>query len=138
MHFEIDLDPTHQVLRVTVTAAVATHEFAEDCYRCVKRIASCGGPYAGIWDLSGVTNTTESTDQIRNRERDPAIPAGRTRVVVAKEPVIYGLSRMVELTRDSMGGQLQVVHTLEEAYEIVGVRPEDFTERLFPEVPVAA
>jgi hypothetical protein len=138
MHFDIDLDPTHQVLRVTVTAAVATHEFAEDCYRCVKRIASWGGPYAGIWDLSGVTNTTESTDQIRNRERDPAIPAGRTRVVVAKEPVIYGLSRMVELTRDSMGGQLQVVHTLEEAYAIVGVRPEDFTERLFPEVAVAA
>jgi hypothetical protein len=40
---------------------------------------------------------------------------------------------MLELTRDSMGGQLQVVHSLEEAYEIVGVRPEDFTERLFPE-----
>ena len=136
MHFEIDLDPTHQVLRVTVTAAVATHELAEDCYRCVQRIASCGGPYAGIWDLSGVKNTTESTDQIRDRaERDPAIPAGRICVVVAKEPVIYGLSRMVELRRDSMGGQLQVVHTLEEAYDIVGVRPEDITKRLFPEVP---
>jgi hypothetical protein len=139
MHFEIDLDPTHQVLRVTVTAVVATHELAEDCYRCVKRIASRGGPYAGIWDLSGVASTTESTDQIRDRaESDPAIPVGRTRVVVAKEPVIYGLSRMGQLMRDSIGGQLQVVHTLEEAYEIVGVRPEDFTERLFPEVPAAA
>ena len=139
MHFDIDLDPTHQVLRVTVTAAVATHELAEDCYRCVTRIASCGGPYAGIWDLSGVKNTTESTDQIRERAAmDPAIPAGRTRVVVAREPVIYGLSRMLQLMRDSMGGQLQVVHTLEEAYAIVGVCPEDFTERLFPEVPVAA
>ena len=139
MHFEIDLDPTHQVLRITVTAAVVTYEFAEDCYRCVKRIASCGGPYAVIWDLSGVKSTTESTDQIRDRAKwDPAIPAGRTRVVVAKEPVIYGLSRLAELVRDSMGGQLHVVRTLEEAYEIVGVRPEDFTERLFPDVPVAA
>jgi hypothetical protein len=27
--------------------------------------------------------------------------------------------------------ELEVVHTLEEAYEIVGVRPEDFTERLY-------
>jgi hypothetical protein len=53
-------------------------------------------------------------------------------VIVAKKPVIFGLSRMLELFRDSMGGQLQVVHSVEEAYDIVGVRPEDFTERLFP------
>jgi hypothetical protein len=133
MDYCIDLDPTHQVLRVTVTAAVATNELAEDCYRSVARIASRGGPYAAIWDLSGVTSTTASTDQVRGRASSaPAVPAGRTRVVVAKEPVIYGLSRMSELFRDSMGGQLQVVWSMEEAYAIVGVRPEDFTERLFP------
>ena len=133
MDYRIDLDPTHQVLRVTVTAAALTHDLGEDCYRSVARIASRGGPYAAIWDLSGVTSTTASTDQVRERASSaPAVPAGRTRVVVAKEPVIYGLSRMSELFRDSMGGQLQVVWSMEEAYAIVGVRPEDFTERLFP------
>jgi hypothetical protein len=138
MDYRIDLDPTHQVLRVTVTAAVLTHDLGEDCYRSAARIASRGGPYAAIWDLSGVTSTTASTDQVRERASSaPAVPAGRTRVVVAKEPVIYGLSRMIELMRDSMGGQLQVVHTLEEAYDLVGARPEHFTQRLFP-VPIAA
>jgi hypothetical protein len=34
---------------------------------------------------------------------------------------------------DFNGGQYQVVHSLEEAYDMVGARPEDFTERLFPE-----
>jgi hypothetical protein len=134
MDYRVDLDPTHQVLRVTVTAAVVTHELSEDCHRSVALIASRGGPYAAIWDLSGVTGTTASANDVRSRALSPpAVPGGRTRVLVAKEPVMYGLCRMLELTRDSMGGQLQVVHSLEEAYEIVGVRPEDFTERLFPE-----
>jgi hypothetical protein len=44
---------------------------------------------------------------------------------------------MFELQRDSMGGQLQVVHSLDEAYDLLEVTPEDFTERLFP-VDVAA
>jgi hypothetical protein len=34
---------------------------------------------------------------------------------------------------ESIGSQFEVVHTLEEAYDIVRARPEDFTQRLFPE-----
>jgi hypothetical protein len=37
-----------------------------------------------------------------------------------------------QLIRDFIGDQYRVVHSLEEAYEIVGVRPEDFTQRIFP------
>jgi hypothetical protein len=134
MDYRIDLDPRHSVICATITAAVLTHDLAEECCQSVARIASRGGPYAAIWDLSGVTGTTASANDVRSRALSPpAVPGGRTRVLVAKEPVMYGLCRMLELTRDSMGGQLQVVHSLEEAYEIVGVRPEDFTERLFPE-----
>ena len=39
---------------------------------------------------------------------------------------------MFELIRDSMGGEFQVVRSLEEAYDTLGVRPEDFTRRVFP------
>jgi hypothetical protein len=31
---------------------------------------------------------------------------------------------------EAVGKEHEVVHTLDEAYEIVGVRPWDFTERL--------
>jgi hypothetical protein len=133
MNYQIDLDTKHGVIRATITTTVLTHELAEECYRSVALAASRGGQYAAIWDLSQVTSTTVSSDQVRGRaRRAPAVPAGRTRVVVAKEPVIYGFCRMIELSRDPMGGELQVVRSLEEAYEIVGVRPEDFTERLYP------
>jgi hypothetical protein len=40
---------------------------------------------------------------------------------------------MFELYRDSMGVQVQVVQSLDEAYELLKVTPEGFTQRLFPE-----
>jgi hypothetical protein len=55
---------------------------------------------------------------------------GRKQVVVGKEPHIYGLARLFQMCSESMGGEFGVVHTLEEAYDIVGARPEDFTECL--------
>jgi hypothetical protein len=40
---------------------------------------------------------------------------------------------MFELSRDSMAVEVQVVHSMDEAYEFLKVSPADFTERLFPE-----
>jgi hypothetical protein len=121
----------HSVIRLTVTAEVLTLELAEEIYRHLSEAASSGGPYAAIFDLSGVRRSTISAEAIRGFAlRAPAVPAVRTRVEVAKEPSVYGLTRMFQLYRDSMGGQYQVVQTLEEAYKIVEARPEDFTQRL--------
>jgi len=128
-----NLDPTHRVLRVTITAAVLTHELAEDCYRSVALIASRGGPYAAIFDLSGATGTSLSANDVRSQALyAPAVPGDRIRVVVAKDLSVFGMARMLQLYRDFMGGQLQVVRSLQEAYDMVGARPEDFTQRLFP------
>src|SRR5215471_12562270 len=69
----------------------------EECYRSLSFIASRGGPYAAIFDLSGVTVTTLSPDAVRGLAgRAPAIPAGRPRVIVAEEPWIFGLARMFQ------------------------------------------
>jgi hypothetical protein len=44
---------------------------------------------------------------------------------------------MFEMHRDSMGVQVQVVRSLDEAYDLLGVSPEDFTQRLVPETMAA-
>jgi hypothetical protein len=133
MDYQIDLDPTHRVLRTTITAAVLTEELLDDSYQVLSLVASRGGPYAAIFDFSGVTATTLSSDAIRDFAlRAPAVPEGKTCVVAAKEPLIFGSARMVQLNRDFLAEQFHVVRSLEEAYETVGVRAEDFTERLFP------
>jgi hypothetical protein len=129
--YRVDLDSAHSVVRLTVTAEIVTLELAEDIYRHLSEVTSRGGPYAASFDLSGVKRSTISAEAIRSFAlRAPAVPEGRTRVEVAKEPSVYGLARMLQLYRDLMGGQHQVVHSLEEAYGMVGVHPEDFTECL--------
>ena len=133
MDYAVDLDPTHRVLRITVTTAL-TDETGRDIYEAVARLVSRGGPYAAITDLSQVVDFPISANTIRAlAAMAPAIPLGdRPSVIVAREPALFGLARMFELNRNSMGGQLQVVQTMDEAYDLLKVTPKDFSERLFP------
>jgi hypothetical protein len=133
MDYVVDLDPTHRVLRITVMTTV-TDEVFSDLYRSVARLASEGGPYAAILDFSQTVDFPVSTETLRDfAAMRPAVPAGRPRVVVAPQPAVFGLCRMIELHRDSMGVEVQVVHSMDEAYESLKVSPEDFTQRLFLE-----
>jgi hypothetical protein len=133
MDYAVDLDPTHSVLRITVTTAV-TDEVFRDIYQAVARLASQGGPYAALFDFSQVVDYPVSSDTIRAvAAARPAIPGEKPRVVVAPRPAQYGLSRMYEMCRDSMGVQIQVVQSMDEAYELLKVTPQDFTQHLFPE-----
>jgi hypothetical protein len=132
MKYVIDLDPTHQVLRATVTGTMTDSAFRE-MYASVSHFAAAGGPYAGILDLSGVTGNQLSLETIRDlAKQPPAVPLGRPRVVVAPRPEEYGLLRMFELWRE-MGRQFRIVLSMDDAYAMLGVSPEDFSQRLFPE-----
>jgi hypothetical protein len=138
MDYVVDLDPTHRVIRITITTAL-TDESAKSIYQAVARLASQGGPYAAITDFSQVEDFPISADTIRHLAAStPPIPlGGRPSVFVARQPALFGLARMFEMHREPMGVQLQVVHSLDEAYELLHVSPEDFTKRLFPEVMAA-
>jgi hypothetical protein len=139
MHYVVDLDPTHTVIRLTITAEIVTLELAEDVYHHLSRFTSHGGPYAGIYDLSLAKDSTLPTYMVRSfARRPPSIPMGRTHVVVGRAPAIYGLARIFQMCQEHLYSKFEVVRTLQEAYDIVGVRPEEFTERLFPKEKMAA
>ena len=139
MDYYVDLDPAHSVIRLTVTAETVKLELAEDIYRHLSEAASSGGPYAAIYDLSAAKHTTIPTDTVRYFERRrPSVPTGRKQVVVGKETAIFGLARLFQLCSDNAGREFEVVHWLEEAYELVGVRPVDFTVCLYPQGLLAA
>lgn len=129
--YEIDIDQAHSVIRLTIRTETVTIECAEDCYRHLSWLTSRGGPYAAIYDLSAVKDTTLPTVVIRGfARRPPSIPMGRPHVVVGKEPIIFGLARLFQMCGESLGKEFEVVNSLGEAYEIVGARPEDFTQCL--------
>ena len=123
-----------------MTAETVTLEMAEEIYRHLSKFTASGGPYAAIFDLTVTKHTTINTDSARSwgRHRRPAVPQGvcpfcghpRMQVVVGTDPHIFGLARVFEMCADAIGAEFQVVQTLEEAYKIVEVRPEDFTECL--------
>ena len=135
--YVIDLDPVHEVLRITIRKVV-TDQVVLDVYRSVKRLAAQGGPYATLADCSQVEDLKLSAETIRSLALGvPAVPAGRPRVVVVNRIVMYGLARMFESTRTSMGVQFHIVWSVDEAYAILGVGPESFSQRLFPKKAVA-
>jgi hypothetical protein len=133
MDYAVDLDPKHSVIRLTVTAETVTLELAEGIYRHLSEVASRGGPYVAIYDLSAAKHTTIPTEMVRRfARRRPSIhiPMGRKHVVVGTKPHIFGLARLFQMCSEAVGSEFQVVHSVEEAYNIVGARPEDFTECL--------
>jgi hypothetical protein len=133
MKYVIDLDPTHLVLRVTMTGALTDPAWRE-MYASLSRFAATGGPYALILDLSELTGDQLSTRTVRDvAKQPPAVPVGRPRVVVAPRPEDYGLLHMFESLRDGMGGQFHVALSVDEAYAMLGVSPENSYQRLFPE-----
>jgi len=134
INYRIDLDPTHSVIRLTVREEVVSLQLAEDIHTRLIRLSWRGGSYAAIYDLSAVKGTTIPTDTLRLlARRTPSIPMGRPHVVVGKEPAIFGLARLFQMCREfRQKEEFEVVHTLEEAYEMVGALPEDFTKRIFP------
>ena len=132
MDYEVDVDPKHSVIRLTVTAENVTIKLAEEIYKHLAGVTSSGGPYAAIYDLSGVKSTTLPTDTVRSfgRHRQPSIPMGRKQVVVGTGPHIFGLARVFQMCSEAIGSEFEAVHSVEEAYDIVGAHPEDFTECL--------
>jgi hypothetical protein len=115
-----------------------TLEMAEEIHTALAYLSSRGGPYSAIFDLSAVKDTTIPVEVVRGYGRcESSVPTGRKHVVVGAAPAIFGLAPLFQMCGEAVGKEHEVVHTLEEAYDIVEARPEDFTQRIFPE-PLAA
>jgi hypothetical protein len=132
MHYVIDLDPAGRIVRVTVDG-VLTDELLVETYGTLERLMSGQGPYSGIFDFSKVVEDLVSSEGITDLARKTAIIlSGKLRVVVASTPDLRGLFRMYEMNRDGMRADLQIVESIDEAYRMFGVHPENFSQRLFP------
>lgn len=83
-------------------------------------------PTAVIVDCSSVTQTV-SSEHIRGLARTKPMPEsiGRLRIIVAPTTVQYGLARMFEIVSVDER-PLTVVHTIDEALAILGVKSPDF------------
>jgi len=122
----LQLDLKHEVWLITLRGVVTEVSALEAC-AAVERLIAAKGPWAGIADLSAIEKADISGESVRFlAARRPVAPTGRLCILVAPQDVIYGLSRMFQILRDQIGSDLQIAHTLEEAFALLGLESPDF------------
>jgi len=133
--FTLQSDAEHRVLLVTL-GKIVTEASALAGYTAVELFIAAQGPHSGITDLSGVEKLNVSSDFIRFlAAKPPMIPDGMSRIAVASRADIYGVSRMFQLLRDCRGSYLEVIHTLKEAFELLGLESPHFSTVVWPPAP---
>ena len=126
MDFSLQSDPEHRVLLVTL-GKIVTEASALAAYTAVTQFIAAEGPHSGITDLSGVEKLNVSLGFVRFlAAKPPMIPDGLSRIAVAPRADLYGVSRMFQLLRNSKGSYLEVVHTLKEAFALLGMESPHF------------
>ncbi len=99
-----------------------------DLYNAITQYERTEGPASIILDLTGVEHLTMSSKFARSiGGMEPAVPVGMARYVVAPQPVLFGLSRMVQTLRSLTNAPIEVVRSLGEAYAAFGVAGHDFS-----------
>ena len=130
MEFILNFDHEHKLLLITM-GEVVTEASALAATAAVRTFAAAEDLRFGIADLSAVERIEVSTNCIKYlAARPPAIPAGKTVILVAPRDETYGMSRMFQILRDGLGGRLHVVHSMVEVYELLGIESLNLTAPL--------
>ena len=126
LEYALQFDFTHKVLLLTFGKTV-TKAGLVAAYDAAEHFIAAEGPCRGIVDFSAVAQAKISPDFVRSiSRRPPAFPPGMKRVFVAPTPLAYGLSRMYQILREDLARDLDVVHTLAEAYALLGLESVSF------------
>ncbi|MBZ5655937.1 MAG: hypothetical protein LAO56_11765 [Acidobacteriia bacterium] len=127
MSFVMEFDAKNNILRVTPIGRV-TDAILTDIYATVARYVASHPPCRGITDFSEVTELEVSSNAIRRLARiSPAFPAGYMRVLVAPKGHVYGMARMFQMLGEETRPDLHIVHTMDEAHGLLGVKSPEFS-----------
>jgi hypothetical protein len=114
----LEFDPEEKIVRVTVSGEL-TDQGALELYSSVRLFTSTHDVRGGILDLSPVTSFAVGADGVRRMARNPPLFAPPiVRVIVAPGDLVFGMSRLFQISRSEVHSDLHVVHTLEEAYRV--------------------
>jgi hypothetical protein len=128
MTFRVEFDPKNRILLRRIEGPL-TEESLEPIYLAGEKYWAALTPRAEIVDFSCVTEVSISTERIRQLARQqPALPemTNLPRIAVAPTTADFGLARMFQIVGENKRPLLQVVHTIEEAFAILGIQSPHF------------
>jgi hypothetical protein len=125
--FRFEFDSANKILVGRVEGRLTDESLAE-IYSEIRRYAIATDATAGILDMSSVTEFAMSAECVRRlASQEPAMPdATRPRIVAVADPTGFGLARMFQILGEHTRPLLKIVHTLDEALEILGVQSLHF------------
>ena len=125
MEFTLEFDRDHKVLLITMGKLV-TEASALAAASAVRTFAGIHDPWSAIADLRAVEKIDASASFVRYlAARPPAIRRRKLVILVARRDETYGMSRMFQLLRGGAENHFHVVHSMDEAYELLRVRSLD-------------
>ena len=127
MPYQIDFDTTNRILRACFKGRVTDDDLRE-VYRFGQEHVARFDPLSGITDFSEATEVAFSPQTMRDLARTkPIMPdPSRPVIFVAPTPDLFGMARMFELEGAESRPNLHVVHTAEQAYQILKVQDPQF------------
>ena len=127
MPYQIDFDASNRILRARFKGHV-TDDDLRNVYRFGEENVVRLDPLSGITDFSEVTAVAFSPQTMRDLARaKPIMPdPSRPVIFVAPTPDLFGMARMFELEGAETRPNLHVVHTPEQAYQILNVQDPQF------------
>lgn len=118
----IRIDPLMRLVFTTAIGEINENDFQAAVVR-LPHESGFDPAFSHIIDFSGVTAAHISTEFVKNLARQPSLfSPTAVQVVVAPQSHIFGLARMAQILREQRFSRVEVVQSLNEAYEILGLK----------------
>jgi hypothetical protein len=107
---------------------ILTDDSLREAYETAAKYAVATDAQTGIWDTTSVTEFALSSEFMRSLASQVPIIADpkRARIIVASKPAAFGLFRMFQITGERSRPKLTIVHTLDEAFAVLGIQSPHF------------
>jgi hypothetical protein len=128
MPLRFEFDQANKILLLHLEGQLRDESVAESC-RAIRKYWATTGARMGIVNFSPVTEFALSGNLMTQlAQQEPCMPDGTScpRVIVAPETRVFGLARMFQILAENTRPTLSVVHTLDEAFEELGVQSPHF------------
>ena len=124
MPTELNIDTNQGIVYSTFYGEVDTAELVEQV-QAIRRHPDFDPQFRELIDASKVTSFDVSSDEVRDfAVQPPPFAASARRVLVASEDLVFGLARMFQIFGAEQRPHFEVVRTLEEAHQLLGIKGE--------------
>jgi hypothetical protein len=127
MGFRFEFEPARKILLCRFEGRLTDKSLGE-FYRAGLKHWAATDASAVISDYTSAewAVSAEFIRELVNQEPAVAEPTQRPRIVVASSTVGFGLARMFQIVGERKRPRLQVVRTMEEAFEALGIESPHF------------